>query len=244
MDSTPGFYGKVPQVGDFISGRLPGEFLDRWDEWLQLGIAASREQLTNRWLEVYLTSPIWNFVLGRGLCGEFPWCGLIMPSVDKVGRYFPLTIACRLPLDSNPVAVAMSAKAWFEQAEAHARAILCGEDMDVTLFDSNVARLGQPLLDEPRFAVNAAAGYGNAWQLPLAGSDFSCALPMLTHHLLMQRSGDYSLWWGSGSDSVEPSLLVCNGLPVSADFGALLSGDWQSGSWESWAMRDHGLDVY
>lgn len=243
MDLVPGFYGKLPQAGDFISRRLPGHFLDPWDEWLQLGITASREQLTDRWLDIYLTSPIWNFVLGRGLCGEYPWCGLIMPSVDKVGRYFPLTIACRLPLDSNPVAVAMFAKSWFEQAEKYALAVLLRDDMDVAMFDSEVSRLGQPLSADSRFAVNAAAGYGHAWQLPLVNGDFSYGLPMLTHHLLLQRSGDYSLWWGAGSDSVEASLLVTSGLPASADFGALLTGDWQSGGWETWAIRDHERDI-
>lgn len=244
MEQAPGFYGKLPQIGDFISRRLPAEFLDPWDEWLQSGIAVSREQLTDRWLEIYLTSPIWNFVLGRGVCGEFPWCGLIMPSVDKVGRYFPLTVACRLPLDSNPIAVATWAKEWFEQAEADVLSALFNEDLDVTTFDSNVTRLGQPLSGDARIAVSAAAGYGSAWQLPLTDGNFTDGLPELTHQLLMQRSGNYSLWWGSGSDNVEPSLLVCNGLPLCADFSALLTGDWQTGGWESWALKHPETGVF
>ena len=44
------------------------------------------------WLEAFLEAPVWRFVLPPGLCGARAAIGLIMPSVDKVGRYFPLTL--------------------------------------------------------------------------------------------------------------------------------------------------------
>jgi type VI secretion system protein ImpM len=48
-------------------------------------------------MEAYLTAPIWRFVLLPGIINHQAWTGLIMPSVDKVGRYFPLTVA--IPID-------------------------------------------------------------------------------------------------------------------------------------------------
>ncbi len=90
---TPGFYGKLPILGNFVSRHLPKDFIEPWDDWLQHSIAVSKQALGENWLKTYLTCPIWRFALTPGLCGENGWMGIIMPSVDRVGRYFPLTIA-------------------------------------------------------------------------------------------------------------------------------------------------------
>ena len=37
-----GFYGKLPSHGDFVSRSVGSVFLDRWDGWLQSGVAQSR----------------------------------------------------------------------------------------------------------------------------------------------------------------------------------------------------------
>ena len=98
MDSitSVGFYGKLPMVGDFVSRRLPNDFISSWDSWLQSAIAASREELGDDWLKNYLTSPIWRFLLSPGLCGNQAVAGIMMPSVDRVGRYYPLTVAVQI----------------------------------------------------------------------------------------------------------------------------------------------------
>ncbi len=89
----PGFYGKLPILGDFVSRHLPKDFIEPWDNWLQHSIAVSKQELGENWLKTYLTCPIWRFALTPGLCGENGWMGVMMPSVDRVGHYFPLTIA-------------------------------------------------------------------------------------------------------------------------------------------------------
>ena len=96
-DDLPGWYGKIASLGDFASRRLPAEFISNWDAWLQRMLPDSRARLGDRWLETYLGSPIWRFLLFPGICGDGLWAGLMMPSVDRVGRYFPLTIASRMP---------------------------------------------------------------------------------------------------------------------------------------------------
>ena len=88
-----GFYGKLPSEGDFVTRRLPWEFTSVWDDWLQQGMQASREALGARWLELYLSAPIWRFQFAPGVCGPVGWRGLFFASVDRVGRYFPLTLA-------------------------------------------------------------------------------------------------------------------------------------------------------
>ena len=98
-----GFYGKLPARGDFVQRNLPRSFIDPWDNWLQEALAGSREQLGEQWLRSYLTSPVWRFALSGGLCGEQVVAGVLIPSVDRVGRYFPLAITALLPETVEPL---------------------------------------------------------------------------------------------------------------------------------------------
>lgn len=87
-----GWFGKLPMLGDFASRRLPDAFIRPWDDWLQPGLAAAKESIGERWLDLYLTFPVWRFVMPAGLVGDAGWIGVFLPSVDRVGRCFPLTI--------------------------------------------------------------------------------------------------------------------------------------------------------
>jgi type VI secretion system protein ImpM len=100
--TVPGWYGKLPSLGDFASRRLEPDWIARWDAWLAEGLGSMREVRGEAWLAGYLASPPWRFVLSPGVLGEGEraWAGVLMASVDRVGRYFPLTIAA--PLDSLP----------------------------------------------------------------------------------------------------------------------------------------------
>ena len=88
-----GFAGKIPARGDFVHGGLPRDFTDPWHDWQSTVIAGSRALMGEAWLDAFLEAPVWRFVLPPRLCGVRAAIGLIMPSVDKVGRYFPLTFA-------------------------------------------------------------------------------------------------------------------------------------------------------
>ncbi|MEM9058383.1 MAG: type VI secretion system-associated protein TagF, partial [Pseudomonadota bacterium] len=136
--AAPGFYGKLPGLGDFVSRRLPSAFIDAWDAWLQSVIAGSRAQLGEHWINTYLSSPLWRFALPPGLAGGLAWAGVLMPSVDRVGRFFPLTVASALPATANPLAVLSSAGAWFEAAETLALSALDADAFEMERFASGV----------------------------------------------------------------------------------------------------------
>ena len=89
-----GWYGKLPTLGDFASRRLSPELIEAWDAWLAHGIARWREHDPDNWLAAYLAGPTWRFLLTPGLLPGIgkPIVGVLMPSVDRVGRYFPLTM--------------------------------------------------------------------------------------------------------------------------------------------------------
>ncbi|WP_257387787.1 type VI secretion system-associated protein TagF [Tahibacter caeni] len=95
-----GFYGKVPALGDFVSRSLPREQIGVVDEWMRSGLFALRS-ISEQWLDSYLVSPVWQFVLPAGVWSPAPLCGLLMPSVDRVGRYFPFFTCASLSAAAN-----------------------------------------------------------------------------------------------------------------------------------------------
>lgn len=113
-----GFYGKLPARGDFVRGGLPRGFVDPWDAWVAPAIAGSRVQMGDDWLPAFLESPVWRFTLAPGLCGAWAVLGLMLPSVDRAGRYFPLTFAALFD------DVAVNDTAWLDGCEAAGRAAL------------------------------------------------------------------------------------------------------------------------
>jgi len=157
---VPGWFGKIPSLGDFASRRLPDTFVRRWDRWLQAGLARARED-DGDWLSGYLVAPIRRFWLAPGVLGAAGWAGLLMPSVDRVGRHFPLTLARPL----QPLAAALAARAWYRALDGAARQVL---DMDYTVddFEQSLAELAGWRIDaaDPadRQLADDLAGAGDA----------------------------------------------------------------------------------
>jgi type VI secretion system protein ImpM len=123
FNAEAGLFGKLPSRGDFVQLGLPGSFVRPWDAWLQQVMAGSRERMGEAWLPAYLESPVWRFVLPGGMCGAGAVLGLLMPSVDRVGRYFPLTLAAVFPPGAG-VPAEDAAGRWLEVCEAAGRAAL------------------------------------------------------------------------------------------------------------------------
>lgn len=105
--ASAGLFGKLPSRGDFVREGLSRGFTDAWDEWWQRGLAATQERPEEEWLAAWLEAPVWRFVLPPGLLGSEGVLGLWLPSVDKVGRYYPLTIAAEAQGDWAPLVGAM-----------------------------------------------------------------------------------------------------------------------------------------
>ena len=223
--TVTGIYGKLPSRGDFIGRHLLRSFTDPWDQWLQYSLAESRNRLGDGWLECYLTSPLWRFALSAGVCGPDSRIGILMPSVDKVGRYFPLTLTASL--SGRPTA-GLGALDWFQQAEALILTAL-EDDLDLEHFIDQVAALRVPELGT---TITAPAGSSPAWHYRLASTDeLGHACEALNGILLEQCYDGYSLWWSNGSEHIDPCMLVCPQLPSGERFTGLLAGDWTRFGW-------------
>jgi len=229
---APGLYGKLPILGDFVYRRLPASFVQPWDAWLQASLCASREQLGSGWLEVYLTSPIWRFVLSPGNCGDKASAGILMPSVDKVGRYFPLTLAAILDEPEALPNLFVTAASWFDTLEHLALATL-EDDVELDEFDRKLQEqlllLPLPATSKPNVRSRPEGGESDiAFQIELEKLELlPDALIELSACLLARYFPAYSLWSTYGSEHMKPSLLVYRGLPPAASFSDFLTGQWQ-----------------
>lgn len=224
--TAPGFFGKIPLKGDFLTRRLPDEFVAPWDDWLQRSIADSKERMGEDWLPAYLNGPIWRFVLPAGVCGDAMWAGVLMPSVDKVGRYFPLTLAARLERPDTPFHVAAQAVYWFESAEDAMLDVLEAGENGLQQFDEALQRLAQPSVSPlPPGSGSSIVHGGGFWRIGIestGGMTDECS--RIVDNMLKQTAGDYSLWWTDGADRVKPMALVFDGLPEAGLFVEFLGG--------------------
>jgi type VI secretion system protein ImpM len=219
----PGVYGKLPARGDFITRRFGRPVIEAWNAWLQPAILASRDTLAERWLEIYLTSPIWRFALGAENCGPNTLVGVLLPSVDKVGRYFPLMLGRELAPGIELTGVIAQASPWYRTVEELALAALAPE-FRLEAFEDPIALDVDATVMAPE-ATEPLAPPG--LHIPLGGDARSVALRHAHQPLAQGRT----LWWTSGSEHVVPCLLICPGMPSSPSFASLLDGDWARGGW-------------
>ena len=132
-----GCHGKLPVLGDFVTRGLHGAVLERWDNWLQLLVSASRITLGPDWQAAWLRMPAWHFILGRSVLTDEPCAGVLIPSVDKVGRSYPFSVLS--PTRPDGVFPA----SWRAEAEALAIEAL-GGGLDVSLLQQRLDRIGCP----------------------------------------------------------------------------------------------------
>ena len=226
---APGFFGKVMSHADFVSRRMPPGFLQRWDGWLQEALHVSRQRLGPCWLATYLHSPIWRFALAADACDAHAWAGIMMPSVDSVGRQFPLTIVVKLAPGVDILDCLCEGQSWYAALETLALSSL-GENFVLADFDLALSVLPAIFAREGDCDSRAPGGL----HLSLEGIDqMSSSLPAIALSLSRLTLHGHSLWWSDGSEKMAPSLLCCKGLPAPASVAAMLDGCWEQGGWQS-----------
>ncbi len=87
-----GAFGKMPALGDFFRLGAAHDFVTPWDLWLQATLVAAEADLGPGFEGCYMSAPVWRFALPPGVAGPQGVVGVLMPSVDRVGRRFPLTL--------------------------------------------------------------------------------------------------------------------------------------------------------
>jgi len=198
-----GWHGKLPTVGDFASRRLDSEFIRIWDDWVSSGLALLRTRSDCRWLDAYLSSPTWRFVLTPGFLSAplhtQVWAGVVMPSVDKVGRYYPLTLACQLPQIQTNAVMQTALWSWLHRLEDLAVDAL-QEDWSIETLESELVRLGLPLIS----LLSAENGHVEP-SAPSAAFFSACMTQTLAPH------AGRCVWY-SEADLSSPKLLCSTSM--------------------------------
>jgi len=222
--APPGWHGKLPSLGDFASRRLDAAFIEPWDTWLAAGLLALREMRPDTWLDAYLGSPSWRFLLMPGVlpgaAGTQAWCGVLMPSVDRVGRYFPLTLV--LPLGPGPASVQEGAALWpwLERLDELARDALYG-DWTAERLEDELARMALPVRGSPTPEPAAPDRAGTLIELPAdAARDPALFIGAQAQRAFGPRVHGHA-WWHARPDELPARLLVSRGLPAATSLGQL-----------------------
>jgi type VI secretion system protein ImpM len=245
-----GFYGKVPVHADFVGARLSRETVEHWDLWLQASLVESQERIGSRWQELFFAAPIWRFILPAGACGRFGLMGIVMPSVDSVGRCFPLMLGHELDGLTDPLGLMAGSGRWFTAAEDLALAAL-GEGFELN--DLNRILPGRRSIPHPvdQRSLNSASvacgrGSAGAWMaLPLASSAAVVAGAAALAAGWCRHTRIWpGLWWTAGAQPlpsaafVAPALGLAPGLAITdtglvppGAFAALLDGRWAEHGW-------------
>jgi type VI secretion system protein ImpM len=206
-----GLYGKLPQKRDFISTGLPGEVIQPFETWLQSAVAASRSELGRGWEEAYLVAPIWRFWIGSAIFGR-NCAGALMPSVDGVGRYFPLmAMWCCEPAESLPPPPYAPQETWFSAIEKRLLAVL--DEGAAIGVDAVLAGLAAPALDGRAPTVERSTFKGAPLWRGDAEMDAPSLLAAIFEDDYRQVANGRSYWWAPGTATRGPLLHARNGLP-------------------------------
>jgi type VI secretion system protein ImpM len=161
----------------------------------------------------------------------------MLPSVDRVGRYFPFTIAARLSPDENPLEV-IAQTSWYESLESLALKALDGQIQ----IDSLATEISGLHPDRLTSYSNVSSNVNSQPGVIILQDTFGSmtnAFASLLHPQLKNALASYSVWNTLGSNYVEPCLLYCGGLPSMQHLASLLDGQWQVSGWNQPCQLSH-----
>ncbi len=217
---APGFFGKVPARGDFVSRRVPAVLRAEWEAWLAALTLAARDALGSSWPDDWLTAPLWHFMLGSGIAPPDGAAGILVASADRVGRLFPFTILGAM--SGSGAADGAAINLWAGAAEALTLKALT-DDFDPEVLDADLISLGPPPACASAKMGGSTPGGGH-WHLPpddggphQAGDDDS---------VLRCPGPEQSVWYTSGSERVPSMHLRCIKLPDRQTAAAMITGDF------------------
>jgi type VI secretion system protein ImpM len=196
-----GWFGKFPALGDFVQRHLPDSFVPAWDAWLQGGMAAASQQQGEEWKDNFLRFPVWYFL--RGVPDQESvddphrlWAGMLVPSADRVGRLYPLTIAFDLPAELFLQLGFALLENRLEEIEGLVLDVLSTDDMP---------KFEQALADMAPISSASASK-------PLHTVAPAALLQRLGAQTMLAQLRDNTLFWAPDAGPAEPLMLAAEPL--------------------------------
>lgn len=220
-----GMYGKVPAHPDFISDTLHVDISNELYDWAQVVMYHSREKMSeNKWLSAYLVSPIWRMVVPKNEFRTHDWVGVMVPSVDALGRYFPLFIVFEADFKTLTVE-------WLFKECTELFTIMEAVAMRALQQQLNFSQLKSLL-------ANKIEGFNFGQKLVLPNSlnseglDFSCEQPSTSNETFLQQPlaqlDGVCFWTLSDINNHQKPFFKCRDLPTPSEYEFLLTGAAES----------------
>ncbi|MEP4196387.1 MAG: type VI secretion system-associated protein TagF [Aliishimia sp.] len=212
-----GAFGKIPSMGDFLRLNLSASFVKVWDEWMQRNMLAAQDRLGTAWRDNYLSAPIWRFTMPAHHTGAAAMSGILMASVDRVGRQYPVSLISPHP-PGNSALTHFANRPVFERLEALALHVL---DQDLGRDDLAARISSEHLLLAPGTPVN--------------GDSYAGAIPaeaLLAAEALSQKHPDKGIW--TTTMDGDSRMMLCSALPNAQEFLALF--DLNAPLWRNMSM--------
>ncbi|MFY3384138.1 type VI secretion system-associated protein TagF [Paracidovorax sp. MALMAid1276] len=195
-----GWYGKLPGLGDFAGRRMSHTLESEWDTWLRAGMDELRALNAEGWTSAFVTAPVWFFV-ASATATRSALVGALAPSMDRVGRYYPLTILAAPPLPGSGLADDPRLRAFFSGARA---AIVDArrQTLSAQALDERVSHLAPPFDPlgaaprEPSLIDDILSDLSEA-STERHGPDATVELPRGEWREWLRRIGAHSVWWVS-----------------------------------------------
>ncbi|MBC8130724.1 MAG: type VI secretion system-associated protein TagF [Rhizobiaceae bacterium] len=215
-----GLFGKYPQKRDFVSLGLPRPILEPFETWMQSAVAASRNQLGRDWQDLYLVAPLWRFWIGPGVFGT-GCAGVTMPSVDGVGRFFPMTLIGHGEEGTFSLPPTMrSDDGWYRALEDRLLETL--EDDATSDPSSLLSGLDHPGAADDRAEQGTDLHRGKLWRSDTPGAED--LLQGLRDEDYVAATAGRSIWWTDGSQTSGASVYSCGGLPDPYFYISMIGG--------------------
>ena len=217
-------YGKLPTKRDFIAVGATRDFLDQWEPWLQSSVSASQATLKDQWQQAFLRAPIWRFWLGAELCGATT-IGAFMPSLDRIGRYFPLTLMANADQGATIAPPEIDSQDdWFKAAEDFLISTLDQETFEAAIQDLHELAAPRQTSSAPAAGVfvdrNATVSIKNDER------HFADVFESLRRADPDNIYAGTTFWWTAGGEDFAPMAFCVKRMPDPFLFASMLTGQF------------------
>ena len=215
-----GWFGKLPSVGDFVGRGLPSSLREIIYGWISSGMMALAQSQPENWRDAYLVSFVWHFVIHPNIWDKPALSGCLAPSVDKVGRCFPLLVLrsfnkCDVGRTLPP------ASRWLHQINAALRDII-GEHTAVDQVLDVLKRQAPVDAKEKDSMTNILDELGIVDDASTPLEEWF-SWPDLAE--LFTKRADCSFWWAEPAPNLPPRQIIHHGLPDDELFCLLMGGN-------------------
>lgn len=129
----------MPSYPDYVQRGLSAEEVAKWHELFSAAMAKVARDHGDAWLQTYLVGPMWYVAQAEAGRSNRALVGVMTPSVDKGGRYYPLMLLVEVQAPSLLAALEHNQKTLLHLEQLAFDALECDTLPPNSLFDAVAA---------------------------------------------------------------------------------------------------------